>query len=59
LEFKDDFETAFKRALARERVKDLFVRYDLSKLADHEMSVETYEYHVNQNKLKAEKERGI
>ena len=55
----DDFETAFKRALARERVRDLFVRYDFSQLAAHEMSVETYEYHVNQNKLKEEKERGI
>ena len=59
----DDFETVFKRALAREKLRemgwDLFVRYDFSQLAAHEMSVQEYEYHCEQNKLKEERERGI
>ncbi len=63
MESDDDFETVFKRALAREKLRemgwDLFVRYDFSKLASHEMSVQEYEYHVNQIKIKEEKERGI
>ena len=63
MESDDDFETVFKRALAREKLRemgwDLFVRYDFSKLASHEMSVQEYEYHCKQIKLKEERERGI
>ena len=63
MESDDDFETVFKRALAREKLIemcwDLFVRYEFSKLASHEMSVQEYEFHVNQMKIKEEKERGI
>ena len=63
MEFDDDFESVFKRALAREKLRemgwDFYMRYDFSQLAAHEMSVQEYDYHVKKNKLIEEKKHGI
>lgn len=63
MESEEDFERVFKRRLALEQLKEMswygFTGYDLSKLSAHEMSIETYNYHVNKNKAKQEKNSGI
>ncbi len=64
MEYEDDFESVFKRALARQKLREMgwdFNIYAFENLASHEMSVQEYNYHVNKNKRKEEEEkkRGI